>query len=319
MALKKLALTNAAGYQIRLAYDSSHYADLTTDANGYLNIAPSGGKTVVGTILNVTGTAAGVASFGGVTYSHVLVAFGYEGGGAAGSANPLTDLHQVGAYSAIQGNASCTGAGSYVIGFETACGVNAGANVVDYTLAWSTGSVNKGAGVTITRTIGLSLTEETAGTYNAAISTFNATFAADYFIYYPGTRVSYFGGPMVLPSELYRSSDSSYVRISASNTAGESPSLIMYGSSHATNAFEAHFNAGNGVFTSDALSVGTTLGVTGIATFTTLVSTPASTTGTAGLRIAHGAAPSSPVNGDMWTTTSGLYVRINGATVGPLS
>jgi hypothetical protein len=32
----------------------------------------------------------------------------------------------------------------------------------------------------------------------------------------------------------------------------------------------------------------------------------------------HGTAPSSPVNGDIWTTTAGIYVRINGSTVGPL-
>jgi hypothetical protein len=28
----------------------------------------------------------------------------------------------------------------------------------------------------------------------------------------------------------------------------------------------------------------------------------------------HGAAPSTPTNGSMWTTTAGLYVRINGVT-----
>jgi hypothetical protein len=37
------------------------------------------------------------------------------------------------------------------------------------------------------------------------------------------------------------------------------------------------------------------------------------------IRVPHGSAPSSPVDGDMWTTTSGLFVRVNGATVGPLS
>jgi len=46
---------------------------------------------------------------------------------------------------------------------------------------------------------------------------------------------------------------------------------------------------------------------------------PAGTTGIASLRIPHGAAPSSPVNGDIWTTTAGLFIRINGATVGPLT
>jgi hypothetical protein len=45
-----------------------------------------------------------------------------------------------------------------------------------------------------------------------------------------------------------------------------------------------------------------------------LVATPASTTTNAGLRIPHGTAPTSPVNGDVWTTTAGTFVRINGAT-----
>jgi hypothetical protein len=45
---------------------------------------------------------------------------------------------------------------------------------------------------------------------------------------------------------------------------------------------------------------------------------PASATTGASFNVPHGAAPTSPVNGDVWTTTAGIYVRINGATVGPL-
>jgi hypothetical protein len=43
--------------------------------------------------------------------------------------------------------------------------------------------------------------------------------------------------------------------------------------------------------------------------------------GTSGapVNIPHGSAPSSPVNGDVWTTTAGLFVRVNGSTVGPLT
>ena len=41
---------------------------------------------------------------------------------------------------------------------------------------------------------------------------------------------------------------------------------------------------------------------------------PASTTEKAPLNIPHGDTPSSPQNGDIWTTTSGLVVRINGNT-----
>lgn len=45
----------------------------------------------------------------------------------------------------------------------------------------------------------------------------------------------------------------------------------------------------------------------------------AASVGNASIRLPHGSAPSIPVDGDMWTTTAGLYVRINGSTVGPLS
>jgi hypothetical protein len=44
------------------------------------------------------------------------------------------------------------------------------------------------------------------------------------------------------------------------------------------------------------------------------VGTIASTTANAGFNIAHGAAPTTPVNGDIWTTTSGVFARINAGT-----
>lgn len=49
-------------------------------------------------------------------------------------------------------------------------------------------------------------------------------------------------------------------------------------------------------------------------TMTGLLVTLASATGGAGLRLPHGAAPSAPSNGDLWTTTSGVFIRVNGAT-----
>jgi len=55
------------------------------------------------------------------------------------------------------------------------------------------------------------------------------------------------------------------------------------------------------------------------ATFSGSIITMASVAAKAGLRLPHGAAPTAPVNGDIWTTTAGLYVRINGVTVGPLT
>lgn len=72
-------------------------------------------------------------------------------------------------------------------------------------------------------------------------------------------------------------------------------------------------SAGNLTVTGNAAVGGAT-----VSSSTGLI-TPVGTTALSSLRIPHGAAPTSPVNGDMWTTTAGLYVRINGSTVGPLS
>lgn len=52
-------------------------------------------------------------------------------------------------------------------------------------------------------------------------------------------------------------------------------------------------------------------------TATGKITTVASASGNAGFNLPAGSAPSSPTNGDIWTTTSGLFSRINGATQGP--
>lgn len=45
------------------------------------------------------------------------------------------------------------------------------------------------------------------------------------------------------------------------------------------------------------------------------INTGASNTTRAGLAIPHGTAPSAPVNGDIWTTTAGVFARVNGSTI----
>lgn len=45
----------------------------------------------------------------------------------------------------------------------------------------------------------------------------------------------------------------------------------------------------------------------------------ASTTVQAGLNIPVGAAPTVPVNGDLWETAAGIFARVNGSTIGPLA
>ena len=54
-------------------------------------------------------------------------------------------------------------------------------------------------------------------------------------------------------------------------------------------------------------------------TFTGKVTTPTPVAGSAGLILPPGVAPTSPADGDMWVTSAGLFVRVAGVTVGPLS
>ena len=67
------------------------------------------------------------------------------------------------------------------------------------------------------------------------------------------------------------------------------------------------------------LTLAGTQTISGIKTFTAkpIMTTP--TTSTASINLPHGAAPTTPVNGDFWTTTLGLYGRINGVNVGPFA
>jgi hypothetical protein len=52
-------------------------------------------------------------------------------------------------------------------------------------------------------------------------------------------------------------------------------------------------------------------------TMTGKLTTAVPALGGAGFTLPHGAAPSTPANGDLWTTTAGLFARINGSTAGP--
>lgn len=56
------------------------------------------------------------------------------------------------------------------------------------------------------------------------------------------------------------------------------------------------------------------LQVSGTITALNLIQTAASASGGAGINIPQGTAPTSPNNGDVWTTSSALFVRINGST-----
>jgi hypothetical protein len=74
-----------------------------------------------------------------------------------------------------------------------------------------------------------------------------------------------------------------------------------------------------GTATSNAIHFVTNSGVTDAVTIASTGKTTfqASSTTAASINLTPGTAPTSPVNGDMWSTTAGVYAQVNGSTVGP--
>lgn len=100
------------------------------------------------------------------------------------------------------------------------------------------------------------------------------------------------------------------------------PANYMYGQVTAYNSGTGSFTVnvtstgGSGTIVSWSIGLATpnaSLLLTG-GTLTGKLTTAASTAGGAGLNIPHGTAPTAPVNGDLWTTTAGMFVRISGTT-----
>lgn len=96
-----------------------------------------------------------------------------------------------------------------------------------------------------------------------------------------------------------------------SNTGGGIQINSVFGNSVNNYGLKIENISGTGPF---AIFTGT-----GPISFGDITLLPTSTTARASLRIPHGTAPTAPVNGDAWTTSAGLFIRINGATVGPLT
>lgn len=118
------------------------------------------------------------------------------------------------------------------------------------------------------------------------------------------------------------------IQITGGSDAGLGANILIYGESHDTAADDMYFRANGNIWMSWDESSGQVVWFTG--TGTKSAAGYFSSTGTFGLtgatatratlNIPHGIAPSSPVDGDIWTTAAGgLYVQINGSTVGPLT
>jgi hypothetical protein len=174
--------------------------------------------------------------------------------------------------------------------YNTAMGASALHNV-------TTGSFNTAFGIS-------SAYDITTGSYNTAIGikalnknttgSYNTAIGIEAGVYYTGG----------FPNDTTVVNNSIYVGALTRSLANNQTNEIVIG-------YGVTGTGSNTVIIGNTSIVQTTLKGT--------VITDASTTTRAGLNLPHGAAPTAPVNGDVWTTSAGIYVRINGATVGPLS
>lgn len=154
-----------------------------------------------------------------------------------------------------------------------------------------------------------------AGTINSSNTVSAATVSA--------TTVS---GTNVTGASLTASSGN--VAVTAGNlTFGAASAKIIPGATSLLVRDTADVNTNLSVTNAGAVTVrngltvsGGGAGITGATSVSGAATTlAAATTSYASLNLPHGSAPTSPVNGDVWTTSSGLFVRVNGATVGPLA
>lgn len=101
--------------------------------------------------------------------------------------------------------------------------------------------------------------------------------------------------------------------------SGDNLSIIRYNDGGSAVGTPVAIDRSTGLTTLSSLTVsgattGTTLSMSSTGSFGGKLTTVASGTGSAGFNLPTGTAPSSPASGDLWTTTSGIYVRIDSTT-----
>ena len=77
---------------------------------------------------------------------------------------------------------------------------------------------------------------------------------------------------------------------------------------------QMHLDSDGQIVISPNNTTAVTLATTGAATFAKTIIAPASTTSIPSLRLPHGVDPTVPVDGDIWTKTTGVFARVNGVT-----
>lgn len=138
----------------------------------------------------------------------------------------------------------------------------------------------------------------------------DGTIEGDANLTYTGSKF-FFGNTDAFDKSFLLNVDNATMRLTGGSNTFNGGNITLYGNTHATNANDIVFSAGSdgvGQYDDSANQW--------------VWNAPAVFNGEATLapiNIPHGTTPSVLNDGDMWTTTAGLYVRINGSTVGPLA
>lgn len=216
---------------------------------------------------------------------------------------------------------SVAGTGSNQYDANLVLMARAGGGMVDVATATNTGNLLIGGTTDISGSGGLKVFGTTAATSTTTGSLINAGGfgnAGAAFIggtlAVSGTGASSFAGPITL-------NNTSVALLTLNSTAASGKTWLMQSYSDGK-WYLTHSGVKDAIIASPTtgdITLGGNLTVsgTGTSSFAGKVNFPASTTAASSINLPHGAAPTSPTNGDLWTTTGGLYARINGATVGP--
>ena len=166
---------------------------------------------------------------------------------------------------------------------------------IDLTL----GTTSYGTALTVASATGnVSIASSTAGSSGAGALVVAGGISAG--------AASYFGGAVTATETLRVTNGALYTY----GESGNATDGLLYFNSQANNYI---YGSGSQLAFYTAAMLRATIASTGT-TFAGTVIAPAATASLAPLRIPHGTAPTSLTDGDMWTTTAGLFIRINGVT-----
>jgi len=172
------------------------------------------------------------------------------------------------------------------------------------------GTTSYGTALTVASATGnVSIASSTAGSASAGALVVTGGLSAG-----NNGNASYFGGSVSFSDNKGIISSVNNGRIVLDGDANqEGGEIQIYGSAHGSYPKQIIHYGNTHVFNTTSNTPQLSLSLTA-ATFAGTVIAPAATASLAPLRIPHGTAPTSPTNGDMWSTTSGLFIRINGVT-----